>query len=270
MKICCIPPAGLKSGKSDAYRALLSKTYSVCRSDTEIIIKPLKGGLDRTSDFEYTYFWFLNKWALVENVIEAEREGYDAAVINSFSDAGVKEARSIVNIPVVSVSESSMMYATLLGSKFGIIIPGDLPILVPLFMEQIKERGLESRAVANNPIRSLPMSADELLTKGGKNPQLVADAVEKVGRELVKDGADVIICGSTTFGPLCTSVGLVQLEPEGVPVLDCLAVTLKMAEVMVDFRDKIGLPFISRGPTYKLPSEEDTKRVRALFGLGAS
>jgi len=41
MKICCIPPAGLKSGKSDAYRALLSKTYSVCRADTQIITKPL-------------------------------------------------------------------------------------------------------------------------------------------------------------------------------------------------------------------------------------
>ena len=270
MKICCIPPAGLKSGQSDAYRALLSKTYSVCRDDTQIITRPLKGGLDRTSDFEYTYFWFLNKWALVESVIEAEREGCDAAVINSFSDAGVKEARSIVNIPVVSVSESSMMYATLLGSRFGIILPGGLPIMLRLLMEQINERGLESRAVAINPIRSLPMSTDELLTKGGKNPQLVAGAVEEVGRELVKDGADVIICGSTTFGPLCTATGFVQLEPEGVPILDCLAVTLKMAEVMVDFREKIGLPFISRGPTYKLPAEEDTKRIRALFGLSVA
>ena len=91
--------------------------------------------------------------------------------------------------------------------------------------------------------------------------------VQKVGRELVKDGADVIICGSTTLGPLCTATGLVQLEPEGIPVLDCLAVTLKMAEVMVDFRNKIGLQFISRGPAYKLSGEEDIKRIRVLFGL---
>jgi len=267
MKICCIPPARLKSGKSDAYRALLSKTYSVCRADTQIVVEPLMGGLDSTADFAYTYFWFLNKWALVENVIEAEKKGYDAVVISTFSDTGVKEARSIVNIPVVSVSEASMMYATLIGSKFGIIIPGEMPIMVALFMAQIKERGLESRAIAHNPIRSLPLSANELITQGGQNPQIVADAVAKVGRELVADGADVIICGSTTFGPLCTATGLVQLEPEGVPIIDCLAVTLKMAEVMVDFRDKIGLPFISRGPVYQLPDEADTSRVRSMFGL---
>jgi Asp/Glu/hydantoin racemase len=90
MKICCIPPASLKTGSLDAYSTLLSKTYSVCRTDTQIIVKPLKGGLDSVSDLEYTYFWFLNKGALVENVIEAEKDGCDAAIISSFSDAGVK------------------------------------------------------------------------------------------------------------------------------------------------------------------------------------
>jgi allantoin racemase len=266
MKICRLAYKHIKPGETDAYNRLLGKTLSVCRPDTQVLFRNLPRGIDRVSDGAYSYFAFLNKREIVEAVMAAEKEGFDAVVVNSFSDMGVAEARSIVDIPVVSVSETSMMYATLLGEKFGILIPGDLPYLVPLFLSQIRERGLEGRVI-QNPVRAFAMPIEDLMTRGWHEPERVTEQVTKAGQTLLKDGANVVICGSTTFGPLCTALGITSLGPDRAPLLDPLAIALKMAEVMVDFRMKIGLPFISRGWTYKLPAAEDRQRVRAIFGL---
>ncbi len=40
------------------------------------------------------------------NAVHAEREGYDAFVIGHFQDAGLYEARSVVDIPVVAPGRS--------------------------------------------------------------------------------------------------------------------------------------------------------------------
>ena len=45
------------------------------------------------------------------NAVRAEREGYDAFVVGHFQDAGLYEARSVVNIPVVALGEASMLYS---------------------------------------------------------------------------------------------------------------------------------------------------------------
>ncbi len=40
--------------------------------------------------------------------MRAEREGYDAFVIGHFQDAGLYEARSVTNLPVLALGEASM------------------------------------------------------------------------------------------------------------------------------------------------------------------
>jgi len=251
--------------------ALSQKTYSLCRSDTEISYKQIKRATDNIEDLRYSYVWHLTRNEIIETIIQAEKEGYDAAIVSCFMDIGVQEARSMVDIPVLGPGEVNMMYATLLGAKFG-ISTGPIPFVVETLTRQIRERGLESRAISNRPVRPHPVTRREMVAAmQEQNAKVLAGGVEKVGRELIKDGADVVICGVTTMGPSCTTAGLVKIEPEGVPVLDCVLITLKMAEVMVDLKDKIGLPWINRNqPMYQSPSEEDTKRLRAVFGVETS
>ena len=55
------------------------------------------------------------------NAVRAEREGYDAFIIGHFQDAGLYEVRSVVDIPVVSLGEASMLYACQLGQRIGIV-----------------------------------------------------------------------------------------------------------------------------------------------------
>ena len=77
------------------------------------------------------------------NAVKAEREGYDAFVVGHFQDAGLYEARSVVDIPVVALGEASMLYACQLGQRTGIVTIN--PRFIPWFHHQIGKYGLEKR-----------------------------------------------------------------------------------------------------------------------------
>ena len=65
--------------------------------------------------------------AMARNVVKAEREGYDAVAITHFQDAGLHEAKSAVDIPVLGLGETTMLYACSLGRKMGLITIHSLP-----------------------------------------------------------------------------------------------------------------------------------------------
>ena len=91
----------------------------------------------------------------------------------------------------------------------------------------------------------------------------VAEAVESQARELVAEGADVIVVGCCATGPFCSAAGFSSFEEGGrrIPVIDPVVVTTKLAESAADLRDGAGLPFT----TFAQPSAEDIDRVHALF-----
>jgi len=57
----------------------------------------------------------------VQRAYEAEKKGYDGFIIGCASDLGLKEARSMVNIPVVGSTEATALLACSLGNKFSVI-----------------------------------------------------------------------------------------------------------------------------------------------------
>ncbi len=76
------------------------------------------------------------------NAVKAEREGYDAFVVGHFQDAGLYEARSVVDIPVVALGEASMLYACQLGQRTGIVTIN--PRYITWFHHQIGKYGLSA------------------------------------------------------------------------------------------------------------------------------
>jgi Asp/Glu/hydantoin racemase len=71
------------------------------------------------------------------------RRLYDAFVIGHFQDAGLYEARSVVDIPVLALGEASMLYACQLGQRCGIVTINTR--YIPWFHHQIGKYGLERR-----------------------------------------------------------------------------------------------------------------------------
>jgi len=73
---------------------------------------------------------------------------------------------------------------------------------------------------------------------------------ERVARECVDDGAEVIIPGCTVLSTFLTTNNYTKIKGTDAIVLDCLAAEVKMAEALVDLKKSLGI-FISRANLYK-------------------
>lgn len=264
MKICYVSITAEETTRP--YLALVDKVFrKASRPDTEVGIKCVAPGLTRGFDGKYAYFTLLNKREIVEKVIEAEKEGYDAAIVGCFLDPGVREAREVVDIPVLGLGEPTLLWACLLGNRFAIVTLNE-PKLIPEMELELRMYGLEARAIPR-PVRPISTPSLEVFTRGMEDPQpVVADILEK-SRQCVANGAEVIVVGCNGLGPLCTIANVVKVDEIEAPILDCVSVTLKIAETEVELRQRLGVPFVSRAGMYASPRERDMKRVRALFGL---
>jgi len=270
MRLCIVNTTDFPPKFADTLLASYEPSFAkVLRADTEVVFKPAKEGLkgDNVADFDNPYFAFLNTKPIIEAFIEAEREGFDATWINCFGDTGVRQARSVVRIPVLGPGESACHFACQLGRKFA-IIAANMPGQIAQIEEQVREYGLQGRLIANG-VRTDRQPFAETLEKGQQNPEIAANGVAEVAKECVADGADVIVVGCCGIGPLCSRTGFSKLTigEQEVPVVDPVMVVAKMAEMAVDIRKATGLPIPGRVRNYVLPSEADWTRVRSVFGL---
>jgi len=71
--------------------------------------------------FVYRYFNFINERQIMEGLQQAQANNFDAVVINCFYDPCLRESREVMKIPVLAPADSSMMMASMMGSKFAIV-----------------------------------------------------------------------------------------------------------------------------------------------------
>ena len=82
----------------------------------------------------------LMEMAIFEAGISAEKDGYDVVIIDTMSDSGMAPLRSMLNIPVISPGRASMLFALMLGNKFGILAQWEKA--VPRYNKVVIEYGL--------------------------------------------------------------------------------------------------------------------------------
>ncbi len=158
----------------------------------------------------------------VAKIVDAERDGADAVVIDCMGDPGLKAGRECVNIPVLGPCETSMNLACMLGNNYSVITV--LKRLRGQFENQAKlfgawEKFASVRAV---DIPVLDLEQDPTGTRKTLTEQALV-AVEE-------DGADVIIFGCTGM------LGCAEAVREGllargydIPVIDPVPATVRIA-----------------------------------------
>lgn len=158
-----------------------------------------------------------------------------------------------------------MLLATMLGQKFAVITVA--PGVIPTIEMDLKLYGLESRAILN-PVRSLaPPSDARLLIESVSDPfKDLIPRFERVAQGCIADGADVIVVGCGYYGPILSLHGYHRIEGTGVPVVDCSAAGLKMAESLADLHSTIGLAK-STALYYRAVPASILDRVRRVHGL---
>ncbi|MCP4386375.1 MAG: hydrogenase expression protein HupH [Hyphomicrobiales bacterium] len=162
----------------------------------------------------------------VRRIIEAERDGVDAVVIDCMGDPGLKAGRECVTIPVLGPCETSMNLACMLGNNYSVITV--LERLRGQFENQAKVFGAWEKfaSVRAVDIPVLELEGDPEGTRQTLTEQALL-AVEK-------DGADVIIFGCTGMMGCAEAVqaGLLKDGYE-VPVIDPVPATIRVAAALV-------------------------------------
>lgn len=235
----------------------------VARPSTEITLSHL----ERRVKFEtLIYFETLNNILIANKIIDAEKDGFDGAVIDCFNDSGLREARQAVAIPVTSVAESSYILAQMLGRKFAVVAMG--PRIIPLAEFNIRAYGIEDRFIKNKPIRSMDLDYESLIRYKNDDDERLIVEFERVANSCIDDGADVIIPGCGYLPPFLTLKGYREVGNTGVPVIDGNAAAIKMAEALIDLRATIDLKKSTHITSFyrNAPSEVLT-RIRGEFGF---
>ncbi len=164
----------------------------------------------------------------VARILEAEREGMDAVVIDCMDDPALEAGREAVAIPVLGPSQTSMHLACLLGHRFSIVTV--LERSVAPFEEQARRYGVAER------LASVRWVDIPVLDLGLDRDRLVGDLVRESEAAVERDGAHVIVFGCTGMlgcaGEVRAALG--GLGHGGVPVIDPIPAAVRVAEALVD------------------------------------
>lgn len=234
----------------------------VCADDTEVDIHGVMPGTypKGTPPIEA----IVNPWVdkmiasqIIRNAVVAEREGYDAVAISCFFDPGLREARSLVKIPVVSLCETALLIGTAMGGRFGLIGLGAEQVFV--LNELAARYGATGRIAVTLPL--VPgVSEDELESIHGGGGDLV-ERVDAVAREAVAKGADVIIPAEGVLNTALMRRGVTTLA--GVPVMDAYGTLLAHAEMLVRLQKTTGMQ-VSHSGFYKGPDADGYDHFAAV------
>jgi allantoin racemase len=198
---------------------------------------------------------------IADAAMVAEREGFHAMAVGCFFDPGLRAARSVVNIPVVSLGESCALAACSLGRRFGMVtLCADQSAD---YSEMIHAYGLERRfagAVALEPaIDEFALEADEDTARS------IEERFEQASARVIAQGADIVIPADGVLNEFLVRRGRLKAHGE-VPVMDSLGVLFQHAAFMVRIARTTGAG-ASRLQMYTQPPATMIEHVRRVAGL---
>lgn len=223
-----------------AYRhALETQSADILGSDGAIEVHGVRNGTYHgrtpTAALENAFVYHRALDQILDNAIRAEKEGYDAFIIGSFSEPYLREIRSAVRIPVVSILESSMLVACSLGKK---IIPiANAPQIAFMVQTAVEKHGLQQRVLRATALD--PAWHEPELAAAFVHPQAVLEAFTATARTYLAQGADVIVPAEGVMASLLNANQVREID--GAPVLDVFALTWRYAVMLVRLRDQTGL-----------------------------
>ena len=195
-------------------------------SDTEVDVVSLKRG---PQHLEYHYYEMLVMVDTLHIVKQAEKDGYDAAVIGCFYDPGLREAREITEHMVVTApAEACLHIATTLGDKFSVIVGRQK--WVPAMRENVFKYGFGEKLASFKPVN---LGVHDFHKDERETERLLKEAA----REAVEvDKAEVLVLGCTAQFGFYKELQ----EYVGVPVIDAILAPLKYAEFLIEIKQKFG------------------------------
>ncbi|OYT47215.1 MAG: hypothetical protein B6U85_05735, partial [Desulfurococcales archaeon ex4484_42] len=183
-KILIINPVG-----TDLWNDLtLQAVKEVVNPDTEVIVRSLKGA---PPAIECDYDRDLAAPHVINEVINASKEGFDAIIINCFDDPGLHAAREVTDVLVLGIGETTITIALLLGYRIAIISTGKHSRNV--YYRRAVSLGIADRIAYTSGI---DIKVLDLRKNLGKVKSMLIEEISKAVKEY---GAEVIVLGCGGF-----------------------------------------------------------------------
>lgn len=250
-----------------AYRQTLqAHAERVTPSDSQVVLHGLRpgtypAGVAPMDANRHAYIKHLHEQQVCDAAMAAERAGYDAFALGCFFDPGLRAARSVVDIPVVSLAETCMLVACSLGRKCAFIS-------LNTFQQQETEELAVRYGIADRLAAVIPMTpAVSLFTleeQESEAARAVRDGFADACRRGMDAGADVVIPGDGVLNEFLYRSGLLQME--GAVVMDAIGVLFHYAAFLARARSSLGLG-ISRREHYAKPSDSLVQHARGFLNL---
>ncbi|HEY1831408.1 MAG TPA: aspartate/glutamate racemase family protein [Acidimicrobiales bacterium] len=187
----------------------------------------------RTLYSPYAYHVLLQQ--VIENFMTAEDEGYDAVVIGSYSEPFLKEARTAVNIPIVSMAESTLLTACSIAT-YSVLVTMS-PQIAWMINQIVERHKLTKRVIAVN---YLEPGMDEVgLSAAIQEPAAFIEVFTEAARRGIDRFGDVIIPAEGIMNEILFTHSVREID--GVSVMDANAVAWLQAECMVKLAKRTGL-----------------------------
>ncbi len=186
---------------------------------------------------------------VVKNAVRAEREGYDAFAIGHFQDAGLMEAKSVIDLPVLGLGETTMLHACTLARKTGLVTIH--PVFIPWHEDQIVAYGLGSRMTGVRAMTTSPLDYVAAISDRAAYER-IRDQFETQAMPFVEEGVDALIpAGGLPMLLLASEHGF---NVGGAPVLNGLNILVKQMETAVKLKAIDGTA-VSRRSAFARPGD---------------
>jgi allantoin racemase len=208
----------------------------------------------------YRFLEYHDTREVIGNALRAEKEGYDAFLIGNITDAGLREARELINIPVLGLSETSLHVAAIMGASFGLVAIAER--WIPRLMENVERYGLRGKLAGIAAMETSPLD----LRKAFRDESRRGDVISRftaAGEKLLAQGAEVIIPAGGEVGVFVIQAGLFELGRA--PIVNGIYELVKMGEMAVRLHALTGR-FTSKRFSYAAPTGEFLERIREHYG----
>lgn len=212
------------------------------------------------NETKWSYIEMMNGRDVMENLFKAQEQGFDCIAIGCFADCCLQEAREVLDIPVLGIAETGLMWAKLYGGSASIVSVEDVTA-TKKFAMMLREYG----AVDFARFDLCEMYLEEM-GEALSAPDKYMKNFKEVCEKIAADGVEVILPGCGLLAALAAQSRYCQVGDTGTVVLDVVGALMKSAEAAIVLHKETGLMTSRRGK-YRKPNDEFIRKVRQNYGL---